>query len=236
MEDSSTLQTPENGKNSAAFFEKQGYAILDKLLSGNECRTIDTELETLLPRSVGTRNLLDASWCIELARKVRVRLHEFLPADYVAFQCTFFEKSIQTNWLVSSHQDLGIPVRERVEHPALSAWSKKEGALYVQPPAHVLEQLIAVRLHLDDCTSKDGPLKVVAASHRLGRLPEEKTIEIKEASGEKECLVPRGGALLMRPLLLHSSSKSSGEGKRRVLHFIYGPPRLPFGLAWRCTI
>ena len=221
------------GGDTAALFERQGYAVLARLLSENECRALDAELETANPQSAGTRNLLDAPWCVALACELRTRLHGLLPAGSVAVQCTLFEKSAQTNWLVSSHQDVSIPVHERIEHPALSGWSKKEGALYVQPPEHILEQLIAVRLHLDDCGKQDGPLKVIAASHRLGRLPEEKVLEIKKASEENECLVPRGGALLMRPLLLHSSSKSTGAGKRRVLHFVYGPPSLPFGLAWR---
>lgn len=219
-----------------ALFERQGYAVLAQLFSENECRALDAELETATPRSAGTRNLLDAPWCAALARELRSRLHELLPADTVAVQCTLFEKSAQTNWLVPSHQDLSIPIRERTGHPALSGWSEKEGTLYVQPPASALEQLIAVRLHLDDCGNEDGPLKVVAGSHRFGRLPEEKALEMKKILGEQTCCVGRGGALLMRPLLLHSSSKSAGAGRRRVLHFIYGPPSLPFGLAWRHAV
>ena len=42
----------------------------------------------------------------------------------------------------------------------------------------------------------------------------------------------RGDALLMRPLVLHASSKSSGSSLRRVLHFVFGPEVLPYGLAW----
>ena len=38
--------------------------------------------------------------------------------------------------------------------------------------------------------------------------------------------------MLMRPLLLHASSKATGASRRRVLHFVFGPPALPHGLAW----
>ena len=38
--------------------------------------------------------------------------------------------------------------------------------------------------------------------------------------------------MLMRLLLLHASSKATGASRRRVLHFLFGPPRLPLGLAW----
>jgi hypothetical protein len=36
----------------------------------------------------------------------------------------------------------------------------------------------------------------------------------------------------MKPLLLHASSKSTSPRPRRVLHYLYGPPKLPLGLAW----
>jgi hypothetical protein len=37
------------------------------------------------------------------------------------------------------------------------------------------------------------------------------------------CIVPKGGVLVMRPLLVHASGKATGAGHRRVLHFLYGP-------------
>lgn len=48
----------------------------------------------------------------------------------------------------------------------------------------------------------------------------------------KFCLVARGGAMLMRPLLLHSSSTALNPGHRRVLHFEYSSIDLPGGLKW----
>jgi hypothetical protein len=218
-----------------ALLEQRGYAILDRLFSENECRAIDAALNAVKLSSTGTRNLLDAPWCAELACELRARLRDWLPAS-VAVQCTLFEKSQEKNWLVAPHQDLGIPVLERIEYPELSGWSEKEGVLYVQPPAGVLEQVLAVRLHIDNCMAENGPLKVIAGSHRFGKLSEEKAMEIKTAQETEECCLHRGGALLMRPLLLHASSKSTGQGRRRVLHFVYGPPSLPFGLTWQRAV
>lgn len=48
--------------------------------------------------------------------------------------------------------------------------------------------------------------------------------EIHGLSGEiagVDCLVPRGGVLVMRPLIVHASSKSQSEAPRRVLHIEY---------------
>ena len=34
---------------------------------------------------------------------------------------------------------------------AAAGWSEKEDGLFLQPPAAVLETLVAVRMHLDEC-------------------------------------------------------------------------------------
>jgi hypothetical protein len=40
-----------------------------------------------------------------------------------------------------------------------------------------------------------------------------------------DCLVPRGGVLVMRPLIVHASSKSRSAMQRRVLHIEYAASR-----------
>lgn len=50
--------------------------------------------------------------------------------------------------------------------------------------------------------------------------------------GEVHVSVPRGGVMLMRPLLLHASSKISANKPRRVLHFVFAPAIPPDGLRW----
>ena len=159
-----------------------------------------------------------------------------LPADPVAVQCTFFEKSRDRNWLVPIHQDLSIPVREKIDHPALTGWSEKEGAFFVQPPDTVLQQIVIARLHLDDCGPDDGALRVVPGSHRHGRMASHDAMAERNQGKETLCTVKKGDILLMKPLLLHASSKASGQSRRRVLHFVFGPGLLPCGLAWSQAI
>jgi ectoine hydroxylase-related dioxygenase (phytanoyl-CoA dioxygenase family) len=134
------------------------------------------------------------------------------------------------------HQDLSIPVRARIDHESLSGWSDKDGMLFVQPPDEVLDQLVAVRLHIDACGLEDGPLRVVPGSHVSGRLSVAEAQQTRERSGETPCEVSQGGALVIKPLLLHASSKASGQSRRRVLHFVFGPRRLPCGLSWRTAV
>src|SRR5205814_9752726 len=147
---------------------------------------------------------------------------EHPPATAVAVQCTLFDKSPARNWLVALHQDLSIPVRERITHPDCTGWSEKEGVLFVQPPLSVLESLVAVRVHLDECGPGTGPLRVVPGSHRHGRLSKSEARHQQQTTGEFECFLKRGDALLIRQLLLLASSKARVPSRRRVLHFRFG--------------
>jgi hypothetical protein len=134
------------------------------------------------------------------------------------------------------HQDLSIPVRGRVDDANLSGWSDKDGTLFVQPPDEVLDQLVAVRLHVDACGLGDGPLRVLPGSHTSGRLTATEVQVARRQFEEAPCEVQQGGALILKPLLLHASSKASGQSRRRVLHFVFGPRSLPHGLEWRTAV
>src|SRR2546422_8348613 len=52
------------------------------------------------------------------------------------------------------------------------------------------------------------------------------TKAVRQEHGKVECIAHRGGVIVMRPLLLHSSSKARARSRRRVLHFRFGPPEL----------
>jgi hypothetical protein len=75
--------------------------------------------------------------------------------------------------------------------------------------------ILAIRLHLDESGLDNGPLRVIAGSHREGRLPAEQ-IGSWEKENSVTCTVPRGGALVMRPVLLHASSACAIPKSRRV--------------------
>jgi len=147
-------------------------------------------------------------------------------------QGIFFDKPADANWKVQWHQDLSIPVKARVEVPGFGPWSKKAGVPHVQAPNWLLERMLIVRLHLDANTEENGPLRVIAGSHLRGRLTREQIQWWREQGEELVCTVPRGGALLMRPLLLHASSAARTSAHHRVIHLEYAAERLPDGLAW----
>src|SRR5260370_32686361 len=70
-------------------------------------------------------------------------------------------------------------------------------------------------------TSENGTLRVVPSSHKAGVLSDENVLDYVRAHRQVECTVPKGGALAMRPLLIHASSKAQTLSPRRVLHIEY---------------
>ena len=201
----------------AQSFESNGYAVLNEVLSELEITEIELNLEAVTVGKAGTRNLLFFDWCGRLAQSLKLNsvISPLVLEETVAVQCTYFPKSSDWNWLVTLHRDYSIPVKNRVNASGWSGWSgwsKKEGIIYARPPAGVLKALVAIRLHLEDNTHQNSPLQVVPSSHKHS---DPYGISVS-------CLVSKGGVVVMRPLLLHSSSKLT-ESSRRVLHFLYGP-------------
>jgi ectoine hydroxylase-related dioxygenase (phytanoyl-CoA dioxygenase family) len=137
------------------------------------------------------------------------------------FRATLFDKSPTANWLVVWHQDTALPLRAQIDVPGWGPWSTKEGIPYAQAPAEALSQVLALRVHLDDSTVDNGPLRVLPGTHTLGVLTDDRLHQLAEQIAPVACVVPKGGVMAMSPLLVHASSKSHAEVPRRVLHFEY---------------
>jgi ectoine hydroxylase-related dioxygenase (phytanoyl-CoA dioxygenase family) len=167
------------------------------------------------------------------ASQVIHQLVELVLGDnFLPVRGLLFDKVPEANWKVPWHQDVTIAVESKVEVTDFGPWSTKAGVLHVQPPAWVLENMLSVRLHLDSCDETNGALRVVPGSHREGRIPEDAIPEHRNRLGEYVCAIERGGALLMRPLLLHASSPSQVPGHRRVIHLDFASVQLPGGMRW----
>jgi len=223
--------------------ERDGFAIRENILSAREVEQLLGALQRIdqsasLRKRGGVfavRNLLDVSSEVrELADSELIRklVEPILGTDFIPVRGIFFDKIPDANWKVPWHQDVTIAVREKVEAEGFGPWSVKADVLHVQPPAYILESMLSVRLHLDPCAEDNGALRVIPASHRLGRIPEDRIAAIRDATPEQVCAVAIGGALLMRPLLLHASSPSQVPGHRRVIHVDFASVQLPNGMKW----
>ena len=102
------------------------------------------------------------------------------------------------------------------------------------PRPDYLERMVTLRLHLDDCGPQSGPMRVLPGSHTNGKLDDRAAATWSARAGELafDCVVPAGGVVVMRPLLLHASASGTTEGHRRVIHLEYAAESLPDGLEW----
>ncbi len=184
----------------------------------------------------GMRNLLrDHAIVRALADSPAMRslIEPALGRDAIAVRGILFDKTPGANWTVPWHQDLSIALTRRVEVPGYGPWSVKAEVPHVQPPVSVLADILTVRLHLDDCGMDNGPLLVRPGSHADGVLSAA-AVEARRNKGQPvACTVNRGGALLMRPLLLHASRSATSPAHRRVVHIEYASADLlPGELSW----
>ena len=163
---------------------------------------------------------------------IQFLLRPHLPAKPFPVRAIYFDKSPDANWLVAWHQDQTIAVQERHDLPGFGPWSVKNGIVHVQPPVELLEQMVTIRIHLDDADKSNGALRVLPGTHCLGRLDSATISRLQTERSEVTCCAAAGDALLMRPLLLHASGRSVSSRHRRVLHIEYSSSELPGGLAW----
>ena len=216
-----------------------GYALADVVLAGHQCAHIAASLPALIGASRGgVRNLIGHPTVVTLLSHQRLGkyLWSVVGRDLVAVKATLFDKTDEANWRVQWHQDRTIAVKEKMHVAGFGPWTTKAGTVHVEAPEAVLAQMLAIRIHLDPCGAENGPLRVLPGSHRLGKLREEEIAEVVASSPAAELHVPQGGLLLMRPLLVHSSSAASAPAHRRVLHIELAPVEAISPLKWQDTI
>jgi hypothetical protein len=224
----------------------EGFVILRSVFEDYECQRWATEIgaalkqchdeSTSLRRAngaiYGARNLLRVfPSATSLWRKPQLLelLSELLGEEFGLVRGLYFDKPPDSNWSLPWHQDLTIAVQghslpsERFKNRTLKA-----GVPHVEAPDEVLQQMLTLRIHLDDVTDENGPLHVLPGSH-VGR-------GLELAYGPPVTIFASAGDVLaMRPLLAHSSSASQPgtQRHRRVIHLEFAALReLPDGYRW----
>lgn len=163
-------------------------------------------------------------------KKLKPLITEYFGDDFFVVKSIYFDKPAASNWFVSWHQDLTISVDKKIELNGFGPWTVKQNQFAVQPPLKILEDNFTIRIHLDDTNEKNGALKVIPQSHHKGIYRPETIDWTKES--ESICNVKRGGIMIMKPLLLHSSGRTINNNKRRVIHIEFSRSVLPNELQW----
>ena len=207
--------------------DSQGFVMITQAISSDQLKSLRHTFDETNTSS-GIRHLVKKfPHCIDFTNNTLIQ--EVLK-DAQLVRSLLFDKHAERNWQVNAHQDLTIAVEEKHELEGFGPWSYKEGSPCVQPPIEILNQMLTLRLHLDDCDSTNGALEVVRCSHKLGKLKQAQVLENRSAT--ISCTAKAGDLLIMRPLIIHSSPKSIQASRRRIIHLEYSFCDLPKPLKW----
>lgn len=202
-----------------------GFSITESVFERSEIVRVSQAIETAdLPRTkAGIRHVLRVQAVRALAehRDLVSLAKRFIGEEPIPFRATLFDKSGVSNWLVAWHQDTALPVRQRVDDSTWGPWSTKGGVLHAIAPASALAMVVAVRVHLDDSTHDNGPLRVLPGTHLGGVLTHDDIQGMAAIVSPVACVAAAGSVVAMRPLVVHASSKASDNQPRRVLHIEY---------------
>jgi acyl carrier protein/ectoine hydroxylase-related dioxygenase (phytanoyl-CoA dioxygenase family) len=222
-------------------FQQHGFALLKDVVASDQLNDLLDSIEStrrdLGPQAIsaGTRHLLKRNRVVrKFARAEIVRgiATQILGKSAKPVKAILFDKTPDANWYVTWHQDLTIAVEDRIDSEGFGPWSVKDAIPHVQPPVSVLENIVSLRIHLDDCPAENGPIKFIAGSHRFGILSSAEIANWRETHASVSCSANKGDVIVMRPLVLHSSSQATLPNHRRVLHIEYVGAELPSGLKW----
>ena len=222
--------------------EENGYSILSGLYSDNEVSKILACIESAEQDGnsfMKTKDLFAIRQLIknipELSNllfntKLITLLSDLSESEYFLTKAIYFDKPSESNWFVAYHQDLSISVDKKAELENYSNWTSKKGQYGVQPPIEILQDTITIRVHLDKTDKNNGALKVIPQSHLRGIIRADSTDW--KIENEYVCAVEKGGAMLMKPLTLHASNRTTNRKKRRVIHLEFNKHHLTNPLGW----
>ncbi len=214
-----------------------GYEIVDGFVTQAQIELVTSEIQSkeIAFAGGGIRNaekkyssIHNLAWSNDLL----ARANNYLNKPSKLVRAILFNKTETNNWLVGWHQDKTVAVSREFDAEGWGPWSIKDGVVHVQPPIAVLNQMITFRIHLDDSSQANGCLKVLPKSHELGILDQNEIQEYVQHNRSVICEARSGSALVMRPHILHASSKAKNPSQRRVLHLEYSSFKLPSGISW----
>ncbi len=216
---------------------EKGYELIEGFLSLDQLEKINSEIKSVSfpARSGGIRNA-DKKYSsigeLSALESIIKKANLYLSGSASLVRAILFNKTLDNNWLVSWHQDRTVAVSKKFEKQGWGPWSIKDGIHHVQPPLEVLNKMVTFRIHLDDTGIENGCLKVIPKSHEWGILDRNAISEYVQKNKAVICFTKAGSALVMRPHILHASSKATIPSQRRVLHLEYSSFKLPSGVAW----
>ena len=219
-----------------------GFSIVENLYSADEVQNILTAIGSADSSGETFRKTTDlfairqflkevpATFELLFTEKLKSLIKNVVGENAFVVKSIYFDKPKASNWYVSYHQDLTIAVDKKLEMEGFGFWTTKQNQFAVQPPINILENILTLRIHLDDTDEHNGALSVIPKSH-LKKVYRPETINW-DAETEAVCCIPQGGLMLMKPLILHRSGRTTNNKRRRVIHIELSTQELPQELKW----
>lgn len=223
-------------------FNENGYGFIESVYTNSEVSEILKEIELSENEGINFRKNNDVFAIRQVLKEIpklkelifnetlKSIINEIGDSNYFIVKSIYFDKPETSNWVVPYHQDLTINLVEKKETTGFINWTTKNNQVAAQPPLPFLENIFTIRIHLDDTSRDNGAVKVIPHTHKKGIILMNNVILDKKQ--EIECEVPKGGIMLMKPLTLHSSSKTTNNKRRRVIHIEFSNQKLPNNLQW----
>lgn len=227
-------------------FERDGFTMFAEVFDSAEVADLARELQQAMAEPSDATAIRSRADTVYAARNILqlwpsaatlwrkpvllAALEQVLGKEFGLVRGLYFDKPPERTWALPWHKDLTIAVREHLPDSAPFAKpTRKAGIPHVEASQELLEQMVTLRIHFDDVTSGNGPLRVIPGSHHIG-----KSMAIDESTA-RHMLCQAGDVLLIRPLVAHSSAASHPENisHRRILHLEFAAREtLPSGFAW----
>lgn len=209
--------------------EQYRQSLLDALQNPDVAASIRSQAGSVY----AARNILDLwqeSTTLWRREPLFSQLRAILGSEFGLVRALYFDKPPDHTWALGWHKDLTIAVKDnRLTSDQFSKPTTKANVAHVEAPEWVLEQMLTVRIHFDQATEANGALQVIPGSHQTG-----KALQLGEVA-PVTIIAAAGDALLIRPLVAHSSRRSEPTTTihRRILHLEFaGVPELPDGYQW----
>ncbi|MGF1577987.1 MAG: phytanoyl-CoA dioxygenase family protein [Gemmataceae bacterium] len=226
--------------------DRDGFVVLSEVFDALEVDGIREDLVRALNVDAASSLIQSERGCIYGARNIlelwprAVRvwqtpvliswLTKVLGPEFGLVRVLYFDKPPGGGWALPWHKDLTIAVHDnRLTSMHFTKPTFKAGVPHVQAPLDLLNRMVTARIHLDQVTEENGPLRVIPGSHRTGKILD------LGSNSPQSVLANSGDVLLIRPLVAHCSNRSHPKTTRhrRILHLEFAVDHDLFdGYAW----
>jgi ectoine hydroxylase-related dioxygenase (phytanoyl-CoA dioxygenase family) len=230
-----------------AFFQSNGYLVLERVLADDAVAALQAEADYLLELMINSslahgRRSGRLDWLLTSAGRQVVR--KIQPVNDLSLA---FTRAAEDPRLIGPLRELmadmpvlleekpnykqplptavaGLPIPEADDaFPVHNDWAYYKAQGYPQ-------SILSSALLLDDCTAENGPLRVWPGSHttHLEHQPAEpRGLEVKpdliDHGGGIDVLAPAGSFLIFHVLLVHNSRPNTSAGPRRLMIYSHHP-------------